>query len=52
MEEERRKSEQFAWLGPMLERRQAKVEQVEILLKAVDEVEEPDEIKEVTSLRV
>ena len=35
-EEERRKAERFAWLGPLLERRKAKAEPIE------DEQEEKD----------
>ena len=40
--EERKISEKFAWLGPLLERRKAKAEPIE----DPDEVEELEEIKE------
>ena len=41
-EEERRKAERFAWLGPLLERRKAKVEPIE----STDDEEGLEEIKE------
>jgi hypothetical protein len=41
-EEERRKAERFAWLGPLLERRKAKAEPIE----EKDEGEELEELKE------
>ena len=41
-EEEKRKSERFAWLGPLLERRKTKVEPIE----ETDEEQELEEIKE------
>jgi len=40
-EEERRKAERFAWLGPLLERRKAKAEPIE----------DPDEGKELEELK-
>jgi hypothetical protein len=41
-EEERRKAERFAWLGPLLERRKAEAEPIE----EPDEGEELEEIKD------
>lgn len=41
-EEERRKAERFAWLGPLLERRKASAESIEV----PDEGEELEEIEE------
>ena len=41
-EEERRKAERFAWLGPLLERRKAKAEPIE----DQDEGEELEELKD------
>lgn len=40
--DERRKSDRFAWLGPLLERRNSKAEPIE----ETDEGEELEEIKE------
>jgi hypothetical protein len=40
-EEEKRKSERFAWLGPLLERRKTKAEPIE----DSDDVEELEEIE-------
>ena len=41
-EAERRKSERFAWLGPLLERRKARAEPIE----ETDEEQELEELKD------